>query len=104
MENKILIEKQIEKTMELGSTINKVEASPFFKDEMMRQLFPEKERETASIFSWFTPQLQLITLVCFLMINIYALLQYKKSNYDDTISSFAETYELNVSDDLSFFN
>ena len=102
MKNKLSIDKQVENTLEIGDSISKVQASPFFKDKVLNKMFAEKEAR--SIFSWFTPHLQLATLACVLVLNVYTFIQYSQSNYDAKVSNFAETYTLSSGDSDSLFN
>lgn len=102
MKNKLSINKLVENSLEMGGTISKVQASPFFKDKVLNKLFAEKE--ATSIFAWFTPQLQLATLACFLVLNVYTFIQYSQNNYDTKVSNFAETYNLSSEGSDSLFN
>ncbi len=102
MRNKLSIEEHVAYTLEMAKVITKVEASPFFKGKVLNKLFAEKE--STSIFTWFTPQLQLATLACILVLNAYVLFQYSQSNYDDKVSNFVETYALSSGDSDSLFN
>ncbi|WP_452223368.1 hypothetical protein [Lacinutrix chionoecetis] len=99
------IEKKVERTLHALDNINEVKVSPFFKDKTLERLFTEKEEKVpVSIWNWFTPQLQLATLICVLAINVYAIKQIKSLKYNESISSFATDYGLSTSSESSLFN
>ncbi len=93
----------------INATINSVEAietvrvSPFFKDKTMQRLFAEKEVKQ-SVWSWFTPKLQLATLVCLVVLNIFAFSTMNKSTYNENVNQFAETYGLSIDTETSLLN
>lgn len=97
------IQQQVENTFDAIDSIRQVSVSPFFKDKTLDSMFSKKE-ESISILNWFTPQLQLATLICILAINLYAITQLKTSNYKQSISSFATDYGLTTETNSSFFN
>ncbi|AXG71842.1 hypothetical protein KORDIASMS9_04100 [Kordia sp. SMS9] len=98
------INQKIDATFDVLNTIDAVNVSPFFKDKTMQRLFSEKEETVATGFSWFTPQLQLATLVCVLLINVFGIYQMTKTEYNENISEFATMYELNEGENQSLFN
>lgn len=98
------IEKNIEATFNVLDTMNEVKVSPFFKDKTMQRLFSEKEETIPTGFSWFTPKLQLATLVCVLLVNVFGIYQMTKTEYDTNISNFATMYELGEDSKPSLFN
>lgn len=83
--------------------IETVKVSPFFKDKTMQRLFNDKE-ETISFWNWFTPKLQLATLVCFLILNVIAFSQLNTSTYDENVNQLAESYGLSTSSETSLLN
>lgn len=98
------IQDKITKTLNVTNEIQQVKVSPFFKDKVMQQLFAEKE-EKQSVFSWFTPQLQLATLVCLVILNVFAITQLNADDSNVTdIEEFAQTYNLSMTDEVSLFN
>ncbi len=97
------IEDRIEDTLNVMDAIEEVKVSPFFKDKTMQKLFAEKEEEPL-IGTWFSPRLQLATLVCFIVLNVLAFTQLDSNKHDQDISEFAETYGLSSSSDASLFN
>ena len=97
------IQDKIEKTFNVLDTINNVQASPFFKDKALQKMFAGKA-ETSKSWQWFTPQLQLATLVCVVLVNLYTIQQIKSAKYDEAISSFASDYGLSSDTESSFFN
>ncbi|MGH1384221.1 hypothetical protein [Kordia sp.] len=98
------IEKNIEATFNVLDTMNEVKVSPFFKDKTMQRLFSEKKETIPTGFSWFTPKLQLATLVCVLLVNVFGIYQMTKTEYDTNISNFATMYELGEDSKPSLFN
>lgn len=99
METNNNIQKKIDSAFEALDAIETVQVSPFFKDKTMQRLFAEKEVEQTS-WSWFTPKLQLATLVCVVVLNVIAFTKLESSSsYDENVSTFAESYGLSTSDD-----
>ena len=103
MEKNNNIQNKIDGAFAAIDAIEDVNVSPFFKDKMMQRLFAEKE-EIAMGLSWFTPKLQLATLACVVVLNVFAFSQLQTTTYDDNVNQFAETYGLSVSDDASVLN
>lgn len=105
MENNKDIQNKIDSTLNAMDVIEGVNVSPFFKDKTMQRLFTEEEEIT--VWNWFTPKLQLATLVCVIVLNVFAFSKLNASNnssYDDSIDQFAETYGLSTSLETSFLN
>ena len=99
METNKNIQDKIDSTFEVIGAIETVNVSPFFRDKTMNALFAEKE-VNQSAWSWFTPQLQLATLVCMAVLNVIAFTKLEESSsYDENVSAFAESYGLSSSDD-----
>ena len=98
------IEEQIDHILEIGNTIDGVKASPFFKEKMMNKLFSESQEEERLVFAWFTPRLQLASLVCVVVLNIFAFTNLDSTSYNDKISGFAESYGLSSTEETSIFN
>ena len=94
---------KINSTLEAMDAIEPANVSPFFKGKTMNRLFAEKE-EQQSVWSWFTPKLQLATLVCVIVINVVAFTKLKETTYDENVSQFAETYGLSTNTQTSIFN
>ncbi|GAA3598313.1 hypothetical protein Q4Q39_19745 [Flavivirga amylovorans] len=97
------ITNKIEDTLNAMDAVEDVKVSPFFKDKTMQKLFAEQEEEPL-ILSWFSPKLQLATLVCVIVLNVLAFIQLNSNKYDSDINDFAETYGLSSSSDTSLFN
>ncbi|WP_445956438.1 hypothetical protein [Yeosuana sp.] len=98
------IQSKVQETFEALDVFQEVKVSPFFKDKTMQRLFSEKEEKQLG-WSWFTPKLQLATLVCFVVLNVLALRQYSENKYDTNINEFAETYGLQTTEtEISLFN
>ncbi len=104
MKNKKSIEEQIDRILEIGNSIDDVKASPFFKGKMMNRLFEESSQEENLIFPWFTPRLQLASLVCVIALNIFTFTNLDSTSYDDSINEFAESYGLLATEETSLFD
>ncbi|MFT4780374.1 MAG: hypothetical protein ACJAZK_000340 [Psychroserpens sp.] len=103
METNNNIQDKIDLVLNSADTINETHISLFFKDKTMQRLFAESKVES-SIWSWFTPQIQLVTLVCVLFFNVYAVREIKTTNYNKSMSSFASDYGLTIESETSLFN
>ncbi|MGB5419025.1 hypothetical protein [Algibacter sp.] len=99
------IQDKIDNTFMAMDAIERVKVSPFFKDKTMNVLFAEKEVKQVS-WNWFTPKLQLATLVCVVILNVMAFTKFEEaSGYDENLSEFADSYGLSVNnDDTSILN
>ena len=87
---------KIEDTFKALETLERVELSPFFKEKTMQRIFSKKEKEPQQVWSWFTPKLQLATLVCLLSLNAIVLKQLSNNTYSTNVNQFAESYELSI--------
>lgn len=93
------IQQKIDRSFEALDAITPVNVSPFFKDKTMNVLFTEKE-EKQTAWNWFTPKLQLATLVCIVVLNVIAFAKLEDaSSYDENLGDFAESYGLSTNDD-----
>lgn len=97
------IQEKVERTFSTVDVINEVKVSPFFKDKTMNLLFTEKEEEKV-VFNWFTPKLQLATLVCVIVLNVLAFTQVNSDTYDTNINEFADNYGLIIDADETLFD
>ena len=88
------INKKVQGTLDSIESIQEVEVSPFFKDNVMHQIRNATEGIQEETWSWFTPKLQLATLVCVVVLNIMAFNNLQETTYDDNINNFAESYGL----------
>ena len=97
METNKNIQNKIDGAFEALDAMETVNVSPFFKDKTMNVLFAEKkEKQTA--WNWFTPKLQLATLVCVMVLNVIAFTKLENaSSYDENVSAFASSYGLSIS-------
>ena len=98
------IAEKVKSTFESIDHIQDIKTSPFFKDKTMRKLFDAKVAEDKIVFSWFTPKLQLATLVCIISLNAFALIQLKTKIYDSNVSNFGENYSLSTNYETSILN
>ncbi|MDP5158110.1 MAG: hypothetical protein NWQ07_05980 [Flaviramulus sp.] len=99
METNKNIQNKIDSTFDVIDSIECVSVSPFFKDKTMNVLFAQK-KEKQSAWNWFTPKLQLTTLVCVVVLNVIAFTKLENtSSYEENIIEFAESYGLSASDD-----
>ena len=103
MKSNIKMNKKVQDTIDSIESIQEVKVSPFFKDKTLDRLFVKQE-ETYKFWSWFTPQLQLVTLTCVIVLNAFAFTKLKETTYDENINQFAETYGLSTTTETTLFN
>ena len=87
----------VEKTISSVDHMNEVGVSPFFKEKVMHRIRNASEEEDVTISSWFTPKLQLATLVAVIILNVIAFSNLEANNYDENVNEFAESYGLSTS-------
>lgn len=100
------MENKVTKTLNVADKIESVKVSPFFKDKTMQKLFAEKEtvKET-TVWTWFTPKLQMATLVLVIAVNVWAFSKIaSKSLYQNNVSQLTETFGLNSDSESLFLN
>ncbi|WP_166384534.1 MULTISPECIES: hypothetical protein [unclassified Polaribacter] len=103
MKNKEDINQQVAATFKALETIEKVDVNHFFKHKVLQKLNEEKEVKQ-SIFSWFTPQLQLATVSIVLLLN-FGTIFYAFNNFQESTSTtsdielFAQDYSLQTDND-----
>ncbi|WCO00654.1 hypothetical protein [Psychroserpens ponticola] len=98
------IQDKIDDVLNSVDAVNDVKVSPFFKDKAMQRLFTEKDKSQAKVWSWFSPQLQLVTLMVFVVLNVFAMTQLDSNTSSEEIDEFAQTYSLTSTDYQSIFN
>ena len=98
------IAEKVKSTFESIDHIQDIKTSPFFKDKTMRKLFDAEVEEDKIVFSWFTPKLQLASLVCVIALNVFAFIQLKSTTYDSNVSNFSENYSLSTNSETSILN
>ncbi|WP_323787992.1 hypothetical protein [Psychroserpens sp.] len=98
------IQNDIDAIFDSVNSIKDVHVSPFFKDRAMQRLFAEKQVNQSRVWSWFSPQFQLATLMVFLILNVFAITKLDSNATSDEIDEFAETYSLIASEYESIFN
>jgi len=67
------IAEEVKSALDSITHIQEIKTPPFFKDKTMRKLFDAKVAEEKIVFSWFTPKLQLATLVCIIVFKCFCL-------------------------------
>ncbi len=97
------IQDKIDAVFDSVNHIEEVKVSPFFKDKTLDRLFVKKE-EKQKLWSWFTPQLQLATLACVIILNVFAFTKIKESTYNENLNQFAESYGLSTTTETTIFN
>ena len=75
------IAEEVKSALDSITHIQEIKTPPFFKDKTMRKLFDAKVAEEKIVFSWFTPKLQLATLVCIIALNAFCLNSIKKLRF-----------------------
>jgi len=97
------IDKKVEELLSLAGQEKEVPISPFFKDKTLDILFTKEEEERSVISGWFTPKLQLATLVVVLLANSYVLYTMNQSDYSQQLDEFAQAYQLSNDDEISTY-
>ncbi len=96
------IQDKVEQTFNVLEAMDKASVSPFFKDQTMRRLFTEEEKQ--NVWPWFTPKLQFGILVAIVVLNFLAFTQTDSDSIsEDAIEDFVTTYELSDEDESSLF-
>lgn len=104
MKNNIDINKKINDTFDSAESIGDVKVSPFFKEKVMHHIKNASEDVQEATWVWFTPKVQLATLACVVILNVFAFNNLRESSYEENISSFAESYGLSTDTDYSILN
>ena len=106
MDTKENIDQLVDETLESVTKIGAVKTSPFFKEKVVRNLSQQDVVETKEVayFNWFTPKYQAAALICFIFLNVAALLTYSSESYNDNVSSFAEVYGLSETNSDTYFD
>lgn len=104
MKTNVEMNKNVNNIIDSAEFINEVSVSPFFKENVMHQLRSASEDIEETTRSWFTPKLQLATLICIVVLNVLAFSNSQSATYDENVSSFAESYGLSTSTESSLFN
>ncbi len=103
MKTHLNIQKQVDKALDSMENLQEVMVSPFFKDKAMQHLFAKKEKKQV-VWLWFTPKLQIATLVVVVVLNVFALSQLDSSVEVEIVSDFVEAYDLSSDEELLVFN
>jgi hypothetical protein len=98
------INKKVQDTFDSIESIKEVQVSPFFKENVMHQIRKASEDLKESSRSWFTPKLQLATLVCVVVLNIMAFNNLKETSYDENVDDFAESYGFSTTTETILIN
>ena len=98
------IKKKVKDTFDSIESIKEVQVSPFFKENVMHQIRNASEDIQEATRSWFTPKLQLATLVCVVVLNVMAFTKLKETSYNENVIEFAESYGLSISTGNSILN
>ncbi|WP_458629282.1 hypothetical protein [Winogradskyella sp. PC D3.3] len=96
--------KKVKDTFDSIASIEEVKVSPFFKENVMHQIRNVSEDLQDATWSWLTPKLQLATLVCVVILNVVAFNNLKKTNYNENVSNFAESYGLSTNTETSLID
>lgn len=97
------INKKIKDTFDAVELINDVKVSPFFKEHVMHKIRNASEDIKDTTWSWFSPQLQLATLVCVVALNVFAFTKLNETTYNENLSEFAQSYGLLERAETSLF-
>ncbi len=104
MKTNIEMNKKIQDTFDSIESINEVTVSPFFKEKVMYQIRNASEDIQEATWSWFTPKLQLATLVCVVILNVMAFNNLQETTYNEEVSNFADSYGLSTSKESYILN
>ena len=104
MKTNVEMNKKVNDIFDSIDAMEEVKVSPFFKEKVMHQIRNASEEIQDTTWSWFTPKLQLATLVCVVVLNIMAFNNLQETTYDESVTSFADSYGLSVSTESSLFN
>lgn len=104
MKPNVEMNKKVKATFDSIEFIEEVKVSPFFKEKVMHKLRNASEDIQEATWSWFTPKLQIATLVCVVVLNVIAFNNHKEAAYDESVSEFAESYGLSTSTETSILN
>ena len=91
------IDQLVEDTLDSVSSIETARTPPFFKEKVLNRMAQEAEEKESGVryLDWFTPRYQAAALVCFVVLNAFALLSYNNdSGYGENVENFAEVYGL----------
>ncbi|MEM1337332.1 MAG: hypothetical protein AAF717_16670 [Bacteroidota bacterium] len=97
---------RIDKLIDAAGDIASVNTPPFFKDKVLVRLGQIQEgiQPAQPVLHWFSPKFQAIALLVFVMLNIGALLYYKKDLKAQEVQTFAEIYGFSASEETSILN
>lgn len=104
MKSDLDMDKKVKETFDSVESIEEVKVSPFFKEKVMQQIRNASEEVQVATWSWFTPKLQLATLVCVVVLNVIAFNNLQESTYNENVNSFAESYGLSISEETTLLN
>ncbi|MUU78219.1 hypothetical protein [Winogradskyella endarachnes] len=104
MKTNVEMNKKVKDILDSAELIDVVNVSPFFKENVMHQIRAASADIQEVTRTWFTPKLQLATLICVIVLNVLAFSNTKSATYDENVSSFAESYGLSTSTESSLFN
>ncbi|MGB3608633.1 MAG: hypothetical protein WA775_15120 [Psychroserpens sp.] len=96
--------KKVKATFDSIESIQEVKVSPFFKENVMQKIRTASEDIQEVTWSWFTPKIQMATLVCVVVLNLIVFVDLQETTYDSNINSFAESYGLSTSTESSILN
>lgn len=91
------INEKVQQTLDAAESIKQVSVSPFFKENVMHKIRNASEEIQEETWSWFTPKLQLATLIGVIVLNMMAFSNLQETSYESNINSFAESYGLSSS-------
>lgn len=96
---------KIDELIDASSSIEVVDAPPFFKDKVLKRLSQKTENnKVIDLLAWFSPKYQIAALLVFAFINLSVLYLYNDYNQSQKIETFAEAYGFSSSDSESILN
>ncbi|MFS4492181.1 hypothetical protein [Maribacter sp. 2308TA10-17] len=97
MKNRPNIDQLVEDALDSVSNIDTAKTPPFFKEKVLNRMAQQdvEKAEGVRYLNWFTPRYQAAALLCFVILNAFALLSYNSdSDYGENVENFAEVYGL----------
>ena len=83
-----------EDTFEVLDKINEVKISTSFKQRVFNKIAVTKKEKT--VFTWFTPQLQVAAMVVILLVNASAIVYtFSTEKQTSEVDAFAQEYNFN---------
>ena len=97
----------VDELLDSGIAIKRVQAPPFFKDKVLRQISQSngvEDQGSHPWIHWMTPKFQWAVLGLFVLLNFTVLYYYTASEQEADLETFASSYGLSSSEETSILN